>query len=107
MEMLRLHLCILGAAIAAAAAGASVTVTVGDLVAGSDPVPPNFVGLSIEVGSVLKMMGSNGTKASFAQALRNLHQLTPGAHAGPVLRLGGNSADDSCFTGDVGDLFAV
>ena len=35
--------------------------------------------------------------APFAQALRNLHALTPGNHAGPVLRIGGNSADDSCF----------
>ena len=65
-------------------------------------VAPNFVGLSIEVGSVLKMMGSDGSRASFAQALRNLHALTPGAHAGPVLRLGGNSADDSCFGGGGG-----
>jgi hypothetical protein len=32
-----------------------------------------------------------------ANALRNFYELTPGPHAGPVLRLGGNSADTSCF----------
>ena len=64
------------------------------------PVPPNFVGLSIEVGSALKMMGAAGESAPFAQALRNLHALTPGDHAGPVLRIGGNSADDSCFVAE-------
>ena len=60
-------------------------------------VPPNFVGLSIEVTAVLAMLGSTGNSTPMAQCLRNLASLTPQPHAGPVLRLGGNSADKSCF----------
>ena len=64
---------------------------------GQTPVAPNFVSFSIEISSVLKMIGSDGRCASLAQAYRNLARLTPGSHAGPVLRLGGNSADSSCY----------
>jgi hypothetical protein len=62
-----------------------------------DPIPPNFVGLSMEVAAVLSMLGAHGNRSALAQALRNLAALTPYPHAGPVLRLGGNSADESCW----------
>jgi hypothetical protein len=60
-------------------------------------IAPNFVGFSIEVGGVLGMIGEKGSSTPFAQMLRNLYELTPSPHPGPVMRLGGNSADGSCF----------
>ena len=74
----------------------NVTVLVKSLLPGNETVSPSFVGFSIEVGKVLDMIGTKGGEQRFAQVLRNL-DLTPGAHGGPVLRLGGNSADSSCF----------
>lgn len=41
-------------------------------------VAPNFVGLSIEVPDVLRMIGELGNSTALAQVLRNIHQLTPG-----------------------------
>lgn len=67
----------------------------------ADIINPSFVGLSIEVPGVLKMIGENGTNAALGQLLRNLYHTTLGAHAGPVLRLGGNSADGSCYASDI------
>ena len=64
---------------------------------GGPPVAPNFVGLSIEVGGVLKMIGAAGDSAPLATLLRHLHDLTPGPHPGPTLRFGGNSADNSAW----------
>ena len=58
---------------------------------------PNFVGFSVEVSGILGMVGSTGTNSKFARVLQNLADLTPEPHAGPVLRIGGNSADDSCY----------
>jgi hypothetical protein len=81
--------------LADAAFTSNVTVMTGSKSA--DIVSPGFVGFSIEVSSVLHMIGDDGNKLSYAQCLRNLAQLTPGPHAGPVLRLGGNSADGSCY----------
>jgi hypothetical protein len=52
---------------------------------------------SIEVPSALGMMGSDGRNAAFASLLQQLHGQTVGPHAGPNLRLGGNSADQTCF----------
>ena len=61
-------------------------------------IQPNFVGLSIEVPAMLSMIGATGNSSAMAQALRNLAELTPSPeHAGPVLRVGGNSADESCW----------
>ena len=66
--------------------------------AAAQTVAPNFVGLSIEVPSVMGMIGTaDAPRHSLAQALKNLAALTPGPHAGPILRLGGNSADSSCW----------
>ena len=56
------------------------------------PISPNFVGLSIEVWGV-----STYLNPRVASLLRELRRLTPGRHPGPVLRLGGGSADASCF----------
>ena len=79
------------------AAPAAVTVTVGALQSGP-AVAPNFVGLSIEVGAVLRMIGEAGDSAPLASLLRHLHDLTTGSsHPGPTLRFGGNSADDTAF----------
>eukprot|EP00750_Incisomonas_marina_P018388 INCI2923.2.p1 GENE.INCI2923.2~~INCI2923.2.p1 ORF type:complete len:497 (-),score=64.62 INCI2923.2:537-1964(-) len=62
------------------------------------PVPANFIGFSTEVGSALSMIGANGTKASYAQLLANLINRSGSLEsAGPVLRIGGNSADESCL----------
>lgn len=64
----------------------------------SRTIAPNFVGLSIEVPSVMGMIGTaNAPRHALAQALRNMADLTAGPHAGPILRLGGNSADSSCW----------
>ena len=64
------------------------------------PVAPNFVGLSIEVPAVLKMIGERGDSAPLATLLNHWSKLSAGAHAGPTLRFGGNSADDSGWSDD-------
>ena len=58
-------------------------------------MPPNLIGLSIEIWSAAAFLN---TKT--ARLLRELRWLTPGLQPGPVLRLGGNSADASCFVED-------
>jgi hypothetical protein len=64
----------------------------------SGTIAPNFVGLSIEVPSVLGMIGTaSAPRHALAQALKNMAELTAGPHPGPILRLGGNSADSSCW----------
>ena len=71
-------------------------IDIGDLL----PIPrvaPNFVGLSIEVGSVPRMIGLAGNRTSLANVLHHLYALTARPHAGPTLRLGGSSADESCW----------
>jgi hypothetical protein len=78
----------------------TVTVTVGPLLASQPTVDPNFVGLSIEVGGVLHMIGEGGATTSLANLLHHLYALTAGAHPGPTLRFGGNSADDSAWVTD-------
>lgn len=45
----------------------------------------------------LGMMGENGNRLAFANLLENLYKKSAGPHAGPNLRIGGNSADESCF----------
>lgn len=77
-----------------------VTVTVGPLLVSQPAVDPNFVGLSIEVGGVLHMIGEDGGTAPFATLLHHLYALTAGAHPGPTLRFGGNSADDSAWVAE-------
>ena len=61
----------------------------------SPPISPNFVGFSLEVSSAQGWVGSNPnqTKPSLLTLLRSLNH-TPGA-PGPILRIGGNSADTS------------
>ena len=89
--------------VAAFCQGATTTVRVGALQAGASPVAPNFVGLSIEVGAVLKMIGEAGESAPLATVLGHFYQLTAGPHPGPTLRLGGNSADNSGWVSDPAD----
>ena len=87
------------AAAVAAAAGvraaprqATMRVTIGGGAAASPPVPPNFVGFSLESYSVRKAM-----VPPYARLLSHLHGATHGSHAGPVIRIGGDSADQSCW----------
>ena len=79
-----------------------VTVTVGPGLASQPAVDPNFVGLSIEVGSVRSMIGEDGGSSPLATLLHHLYDLTAGAHPGPTLRFGGNSADDSAWVAHKG-----
>ena len=77
------------------AQAAPTTVSVATIPAStSHPIPPNFVGFSTEnePQGVQEMLCSG-----MYNALRNLHQTTAGSHAGPVIRVGGNSADNWCF----------
>ena len=44
------------------------------------------------------MLGSPGRpRVALANALANMARMTPGAHEGAVVRVGGNSADESCW----------
>ena len=89
------------AATGSPAAGPTLNVTVGAPLPGLPPVAPNFVGFSLEIYSAAAMLGgaggSNPPRRSYAQLLRNLHDLSAGPHAGPTLRLGGDSAEETCF----------
>jgi len=61
---------LLAAAAAAATTAAPTTkVTVGNQIPGVAAVAPNFCGLSIEVGAVLKMLGPTGECAPLATLL--------------------------------------
>jgi len=67
--------------------------------AAEPPIPPNLVGFSLESYSVRKALF-----APYARLLRHLHEATTdstggggGGHAGPVIRIGGDSADNSCW----------
>jgi hypothetical protein len=84
---------------ASAAAGPTLRVAVGPPLAGLPPVAPNFVGFSLEIYNIESMIGRPGEppRQSYAQLLRNLHSLSSGPHAGPTLRLGGDSAEETCF----------
>eukprot|EP01047_Picozoa_sp_COSAG01_P111896 COSAG01_NODE_40666_length_461_cov_0.569061_1_plen_122_part_10 len=83
----------------ASAAGPTLRVAVGPPLAGLPPVAPNFVGFSLEIYNIESMIGrpEEPPRQSYAQLLRNLHSLSSGPHAGPTLRLGGNSAEETCF----------
>ena len=70
----------------------TTNITLLTLVPISPPVAPNFCGLSIEVPATPEML-----LAPAAALLAHLYETTPAPHAGPVLRIGGNSADSSCF----------
>jgi hypothetical protein len=62
------------------------------------PVPPNFVSLSMETPTAPVWLGHAGwPRRSLARALLQLKGLTPAAVEGPTLRIGGNSADSSCW----------
>jgi alpha-N-acetylglucosaminidase len=77
-----------------------VSVTVGSAASAShrSVVSPVFVGLSTETYDAVKMYGSAAnSRQSVAQALLNFKDLTPGVHEGPVIRVGGDSADSSCW----------
>jgi hypothetical protein len=61
-------------------------------------ISPGFVGLSLETYAREAMLGTPAhPRAALAQALANMARMTPGAHEGAVLRIGGNSADESCW----------
>eukprot|EP01052_Picozoa_sp_SAG31_P046198 SAG31_NODE_8736_length_1397_cov_1.622496_2_plen_153_part_01 len=77
---------------------AATTIRVGPMLdPDAPPVAPNFVGLSIEVPAVLHMIGEAGGSNGLATLLAHFYDLTAGPHAGPTLRFGGNSADDSAW----------
>ena len=76
----------------AATARQANTITVPSLDPLGPPVPPNLIGLSLEVWGVSRYLNR-----AVANLLRELRNLTPGAHPGPVLRIGGGSADSSCY----------
>ena len=75
-----------------------LTITVPTLRALGQPIAPNFIGLSLELFGVHYYLNSK-----VATLLRELRSLTPGAQPGPVLRIGGGSADASCFV-DAGPM---
>lgn len=87
--------------LASATPAAAVVVTVNADRAKSPPVSPAFVGLSFETYDARKLLqdASGGPRLAFAQALRNLHALSPGPHEGAVLRIGGDSSDQTCWEG--------
>lgn len=91
------------AAAASVAAQQPASLTLDVTVGAPLPLPPvatNFVGFSMEIYSVLHMIGPGDgqPRDSYAQLMRNLHGLSGAeGHPGPVLRIGGNSAEDSCF----------
>mmetsp|Transcript_29308 Transcript_29308/g.32554 ORF Transcript_29308/g.32554 Transcript_29308/m.32554 type:complete len:489 (-) Transcript_29308:25-1491(-) len=66
----------------------------------SNPIRPNFAGFSIEVPSAKSMVGEYPAppKESFVNLVKNLC-VTPG-QAGTILRIGGNSADESWWNPD-------
>lgn len=62
------------------------------------PVSPVFVGLSTETYEAVKLYGrGTSPRAAVAQLLLNFKAMTPGTKEGPVLRVGGVSADSSCW----------
>ena len=75
----------------------SARVDVGDIATPVRTVAPNFIGLSIEVGGALEMIGSRGNSSALAAVLHHLYSATAPPHEGPTLRIGGNSADNSCW----------
>ena len=89
------------------ASGPTTNISVTSIQRAGPAVPPNFVGLSIEVSGVLSMIGESGDSAPLAQLLRNWASLTPPPPAGPVLRFGGNSPDKSCFGTEAPAGFSV
>ena len=81
-----------------AAAWAPVQVTVNpSAVQPGPPVSPVFVGLSTETYEAVKLYGTGTPRAALAQALLNFKALTPDTKEGPVMRVGGVSADSSCW----------
>lgn len=99
MAVYSVLLVLAAAARASRVASPTIHVAVGPPVAGLLPVAPNFVGFSLEIYNIEAMIGRSDDppRQSYAQLLRNLHSLSAGPHAGPTLRLGGNSAEETCF----------
>eukprot|EP01060_Flectonema_neradi_P034380 TRINITY_DN6019_c0_g2_i4.p1 TRINITY_DN6019_c0_g2~~TRINITY_DN6019_c0_g2_i4.p1 ORF type:complete len:164 (+),score=13.29 TRINITY_DN6019_c0_g2_i4:130-621(+) len=52
--------------------------------------------MSIETTEIIPYIGINGSSLSYAQALRNL-KFSNGS--GPILRIGGSTADFTCYSG--------
>ena len=76
------------------AIGASMLVNVGAAPLKGRPVPPNMVGFSLESYSVRKTF-----YPAYAKLLTHLRGASPDSTgAGPVLRIGGDSADESCWS---------
>ncbi len=89
-----LALAVLAAASAADTASFTLTPALGRT------IPPRFVGLSIEVGStpaVFNAGGLGGAPRASLAALLNALRAAAGDAAGPNIRVGGNSADESAF----------
>ena len=66
-------------------------------------VSQNFIGVSVEVAGMIEYVGVKGDRRSYAQALANLRK-SVGDYAGPTIRIGGNSADASCWGPDATSL---
>eukprot|EP00756_Hemistasia_phaeocysticola_P031180 Hpha_TRINITY_DN16336_c0_g2::TRINITY_DN16336_c0_g2_i1::g.60671::m.60671 len=74
-----------------------IRINVGTPMPGVIPVSRNFVSFSVEVTNAVKLFG----EPSYAQALLNLRKSKgdTGDYTGPLVRIGGNSADKSCWVG--------
>ena len=86
--------------LAAAGDTATFSLSSAPVLPNAKPIPPRFIGLSIEVGStpsVFNINGVTGTPRASLAALLNTLRLAAGDAEGPVVRVGGNSADESAW----------
>ncbi|KAK3248317.1 hypothetical protein CYMTET_42214 [Cymbomonas tetramitiformis] len=75
----------------------------------SQPITSNFIGFSLQIAEAINQLrlkdagGQWQVHGALLQMLRNLHEISHPARSGgaispgPVLRLGGTSADNTCF----------
>lgn len=86
---------LLACAVTAVAADSAV-VTLSRTVVQPQPIRENFVGFSIEVDGALKQMTVNGAlRQSYSNLMKVLRDCSHSA--GPNIRVGGNSADESVY----------
>ena len=73
----------------------SLDVSLEDQLSNPRPVPYNFVGFSIEVENAMGMLGAfpGPVKSAYVELILNLQRQS--GQASPVLRIGGNSADET------------
>eukprot|EP01060_Flectonema_neradi_P034820 TRINITY_DN6235_c0_g1_i1.p1 TRINITY_DN6235_c0_g1~~TRINITY_DN6235_c0_g1_i1.p1 ORF type:complete len:573 (+),score=74.29 TRINITY_DN6235_c0_g1_i1:770-2488(+) len=83
----------------ASTAANTFRINIGEPIPGVKPVPENFASFSVEVHGMMEFIGPNGTRRSYAQALKNLRKSegSTDSYRGPIVRIGGNSADASCW----------